>query len=124
MGDRMAYTLPSFDAGGRTSSKGRLEDGAMKFAAEGDRSHSHGTRQILFCTLFAVVLLLLFAPAAHAYVGPGAGFAVLSLFLTLFMASVQAVIAFLTWPIRQCFRFLRRRRAYRKAKTKRVVILG
>jgi predicted AlkP superfamily phosphohydrolase/phosphomutase len=96
----------------------------MKFAAGRDRSHSHGTRQILFCTLFAVVLLLLFAPAAHAYVGPGAGFAVLSSFLTLFLASVQAVIAFLTWPIRQCFRFLRRRRAYRKAKTKRVVILG
>jgi hypothetical protein len=71
-----------------------------------------------------VVLLLVFTPAAHAYVGPGAGFAVLSSFLTLFLASVQAVFAFLTWPIRQFFRFLRRRRAYGKAKTKRIVILG
>jgi len=96
----------------------------MKFAAEKDRKPLRGTRQILRCTLLAVVLLLLFTPAAHAYVGPGAGFAVLSSFLTLFLASVHAVIAFLTWPIRQCFRFLRRRRAYRKAKTKRVVILG
>jgi predicted AlkP superfamily phosphohydrolase/phosphomutase len=96
----------------------------MKFAAEEDRRDSRRTRQILRCALFAVVLLLLFTPAAHAYVGPGAGFAVLSSFLTLFLASVQAVLAFLTWPIRQCFRFLRRRRAYRKAKTKRVVILG
>jgi hypothetical protein len=69
-------------------------------------------------------MLLILAPAAHAYVGPGAGFAVLTSFLTLFLASVQAVFAFLTWPIRQCFRFLRRRRAYRKAKTKRIVILG
>jgi len=96
----------------------------MKFAAGEDRRDSRGTRQIVRCTLAAVASLLLFASVAHAYVGPGAGFAVLSSFLTLLLASVQAVITFLTWPIRQFFRSLRRRRAYRKAKTKRVVVIG
>ncbi len=70
------------------------------------------------------VVLLLFAPAADAYVGPGAGFAVLSSFLTLFLASLYSIFAFVTWPIRQFIRFLRRRRAYRKARVRRVVILG
>jgi predicted AlkP superfamily phosphohydrolase/phosphomutase len=83
-----------------------------------------GTQQILCCVLVAVLLLLIATPPAQAYVGPGAGFAAISSFLTLFLASIQAVFAFLTWPIRQFFRFLRRRRAYRRAKTKRVVILG
>jgi predicted AlkP superfamily phosphohydrolase/phosphomutase len=96
----------------------------MKFARGENRRNLRGTRQILRCVVVAVLLLLIFTPAAHAYVGPGAGFAVLSSFLTLFLASVQAIFAFLTWPIRQFFRFLRRRRAYLKAKTKRIVILG
>ncbi len=97
----------------------------MTFATKKEEQRiSDGTRRIFRCAVVAVVLLLVVAPVAQAYVGPGAGFAVLSSFLTLFLASVQAVFAFLTWPIRQCFRFLRRRRAYRKAKTKQIVILG
>jgi predicted AlkP superfamily phosphohydrolase/phosphomutase len=96
----------------------------MTFAKKEERESSDGTQQILRCAFVALVFLLIFTPVAHAYVGPGAGFAVLSSFLTLFLASVQAVFAFLTWPIRQFFRFLRRRRAYLKAKTKRIVILG
>ena len=69
-------------------------------------------------------LLLLCATPAHAYVGPGAGFAILSSFLTFFLATISSVFAFLTWPIRQIFRYRRRRRALRRAKVKRVVILG
>lgn len=96
----------------------------MTIARQQAQSKPHGKRQILRCIFVAVLLLLILTPPAHAYVGPGAGFVVLSSFLTLFLASIQAVFAFLTWPIRQFFRFLRRRRAYRRAKTKRVVILG
>jgi predicted AlkP superfamily phosphohydrolase/phosphomutase len=76
------------------------------------------------CAVAVSVSLLLFAPAANAYVGPGAGFAVLSSFLTLFLASLYSIFAFVTWPVRQFLRFLRRRRAYRKARVRRVVILG
>jgi len=71
--------------------------------------------------LLAVVLLPM---AAHAYAGPGAGFAVLSSFWALFVAFLYSFYALATWPIRQLFRFLRRRNAYGKAKFKRAVILG
>ena len=81
------------------------------------RTRRYVRRQVFRRIFIAVFLLLVLTPPAHAYVGPGAGFAVLSSFLTLFLASLQAIFAFLTWPIRQSFRFLRRRRAYRRAKT-------
>lgn len=83
-----------------------------------------GTQRLLRCAALALVLLLALPAAAHAYVGPGAGFAVLSSFLTLLLASVQAFFALLTWPVRQIFRARRRRRAYRRARTDRVIILG
>src|ERR1039458_3798546 len=50
-----------------------------------------------------------------AYAGPGAGFAVLSSFWTLFVAFLYSAYAFLTWPFRHLFRWLRRRKAYGKA---------
>src|SRR5713226_8320413 len=106
------------------ASQGNSEDGDMTISQQQIQRKLNATRQILRCIFVAVLLLLILTPPAHAYVGPGSGFAVLSSFLTLFLASMQAVFAFLTWPIRQFFRFLRRRRAYRRAKTKRVVILG
>jgi predicted AlkP superfamily phosphohydrolase/phosphomutase len=81
-------------------------------------------RPIIVGLVCAVLLVLIYAPTAEAYVGPGAGFAVLSSFLSLLLASLQAILAFLSWPIRQFFRFLRRRRVYREAKTKRAVIIG
>src|SRR5690242_5199164 len=70
------------------------------------------------------MILLLNAPRAHAYVGPGAGFAVVSSFLTFVIATFSSLFAFFTWPVRQFFRFRKRRRAIRRAKVKRVVILG
>ena len=73
----------------------------------------------------AAVALTLLSPApAQAYVGPGAGFAVLSSFLTLLLAFLYSLFAFLTWPVRQIFRLVRRQHAYRKAKVRRVVIIG
>jgi len=89
-----------------------------------NRGDSCENRYLLLSIFVAIVSFLIFAPVAHAYVGPGAGFAVLTSFLSWLLASLQAIFAFLTWPIRQFFRFLRHRRAYRKAKTKRAIILG
>lgn len=96
----------------------------MTFAQPRSQWNSRGPQRILRCAILALLLLLLWTPPAHAYVGPGAGFAVISSFLTILVASVQAVFALLTWPLRQFFRSLRRRRAYRRARTSRVVILG
>lgn len=82
------------------------------------------TRDSILLAGCGALLLLLWPAGVQAYVGPGAGFAVLSSFLTLFLAFVYAIFALMTWPLRQVFRLLRRRKAYNKAKVKRVVIVG
>ena len=69
-------------------------------------------------------LVLLFPLRSEAYAGPGAGFAVLSSFWTIFVAFLYSFYALLTWPIRQLLRLFRRRKAYAKAQVKRVVIVG
>ena len=74
--------------------------------------------------IVALAVLFLCPMAAHAYAGPGAGFAVLSSFWTLFVAFLYSIYAFFVWPFRQLFRVLRRRKAYGKAQIKRAVILG
>ena len=61
---------------------------------------------------------------SEAYAGPGAGFAVLSSFWTIFVAFLYSFYALVTWPIRQLLRMFRRRKAYGKAQVKRVVIVG
>src|SRR5450755_1953058 len=73
----------------------------------------------------AILGIAVFCPLpSHAYAGPGAGFAVLSSFWTLFVAFLYSIYAFLVWPFRQLFRLMRRRKAYGKAEIKRAVILG
>jgi predicted AlkP superfamily phosphohydrolase/phosphomutase len=74
--------------------------------------------------LVALLLVLFFPTRSHAYAGPGAGFAFLSSFWTLFVAFLYSAYAFVTWPFRQLFRWLRHRKAYGKASIKRAVILG
>jgi len=74
-----------------------------------------------------VALFLIDPPAAHAYIGPGAGFAVVSSFSVVFMALFLAVLKLLTWPIRWVIRTIRsikRRKAMASARAKRVVIVG
>ena len=73
---------------------------------------------------FALAIVLLFPQRSQAYAGPGAGFAVLSSFWTLFVAFLYSLYALLTWPIRHLLRLARRRNVYGKAKFKRAVILG
>jgi predicted AlkP superfamily phosphohydrolase/phosphomutase len=74
--------------------------------------------------LAAVALVLCFPLDSHAYAGPGAGFAVVSSFWTLFVAFFYSVYAFFSWPFRQFFRVLRRRKRRGKAVIQRAVILG
>ena len=83
------------------------------------------TRPGLFAALLLVLaLVLLFPQRSEAYAGPGAGFAVLSSFWTIFVAFLYSFYALVTWPIRQLLRMFRRRKAYGKAQVKRVVIVG
>src|ERR1700752_1430083 len=87
-------------------------------------STSRAERRRLLTYLAILGIALLCPQRSHAYAGPGAGFAVLSSFWTLFVAFIYSVYAFLVWPFRQLFRLLRRRKAYGKAQIKRAVILG
>jgi predicted AlkP superfamily phosphohydrolase/phosphomutase len=74
--------------------------------------------------VLAVVALFAWAPPALGYIGPGAGFAVLGSFLVFFLAMLSAVLTLFSWPIRWVYRALKGRKAMRRARVKRVVILG
>src|SRR5882672_1088972 len=74
--------------------------------------------------LLVIALVLLFPLRGEAYAGPGAGFAVLSSFWTIFVAFLYSFYALITWPIRHLLRMFRRRKTYGKAQVKRVVIVG
>ena len=81
-------------------------------------------QQLLLALIALTTLVFLFPTPSHAYAGPGAGFAVLSSFWTLFVAFLYSAYAFLTWPLRHLLRLLRRRKSSGKARIKRAVILG
>ncbi len=81
-------------------------------------------RRVASAVLLAVAFILVTPAAAHAYVGPGAGFAFLSSFLSLFLAFIYSFFAFITWPIRRIYRMLRSFKVYRRAIARRVVIVG
>jgi predicted AlkP superfamily phosphohydrolase/phosphomutase len=74
--------------------------------------------------LLAVILVLLMPGEARAYIGPGAGFALAGSFLAVFSAIISAVLTMITWPLRLLKRALFGWRALRRARFKRVVILG
>jgi len=71
----------------------------------------------------AVVAALAVAAPASAYIGPGAGFALLSSFLVAFVTFLAALLSLLLWPFRALLRVLRRRRLA-KPWARRVVIVG
>ncbi|MCK4997914.1 MAG: alkaline phosphatase family protein [Anaerohalosphaera sp.] len=75
--------------------------------------------------LLLILLVILALPGtAHAYIGPGAGFAIMGSFWVMFTALFSALIAILTWPIRFIIRSIKGRRAFARSKVKKVVILG
>ena len=80
--------------------------------------------RILSAIIVALLLVVLSPDLAHAYIGPGAGFALLYSFLALFISFLSAFLLILTWPFRMFLVLFRRRKAYAKAKVKRIVILG
>ena len=59
-----------------------------------------------------------------AYIGPGAGIALIGSFLAIFTAILSAIGVMLTWPIRRLWRAVRSRQAMGGAKVRRVVVLG
>jgi len=74
--------------------------------------------------LITVLLLILLPDQLHAYIGPGAGFAIAGSFLVMFTAILSALFVFLTWPIRYLIRKIRFRRVFALSRVKKVVVLG
>lgn len=74
--------------------------------------------------LLAVVILLLAQDQADAYIGPGAGFAVLGSALVMVGAMLAAIATLFTWPVRYLIRLIRGRRALARSRVKKVVVLG
>jgi predicted AlkP superfamily phosphohydrolase/phosphomutase len=75
--------------------------------------------------LLLVGLLVLLAPGpAFAYIGPGAGFALTGSFFAFFAAVFSAMLTTIAWPLRLLRRSLFGRRALRRSRYPRVVILG
>ena len=77
-------------------------------------------RRGVWLALFVAVAV---APA-EAYIGPGAGFAIASSFLTVLATMALAVLGLLLWPINWLIRAIRGRRTFARAKIKRLVVLG
>src|SRR5690606_34762008 len=62
-----------------------------------------------------------FADSAQAYIGPGAGFAILGSFMVLAVSMLLAFSTILLWPIRAMIRIFYKKRALQNAHVDRVV---
>ncbi len=81
-------------------------------------------RHLVEKILIFLGFLLLFPGTVEAYVGPGAGFAFISSFFTLFIALFLGCVTLLTWPVRWLFRSLRGNKLLAKSRVQQVVVLG
>jgi predicted AlkP superfamily phosphohydrolase/phosphomutase len=90
-----------------------------------NRSRTEGTSTVAAMLAVALCAALFIVPeTAHAYVGPGAGFALVGSFLALLAALASSIVSMLLWPIRFVVRWRRRRKALSRASARRVVVLG
>lgn len=96
----------------------------MRIHTNTRRSRRAYTIQARRFTWGLVVGALVAAEApAEAYIGPGAGFALLSSFLVLFTTILIVIASLLVWPFRTLWRVMTRRKAPR-ALIKRLIVVG
>ena len=80
-----------------------------------------GRRQVVLAWTLALVLAA--TVPTEAYIGPGAGFALLSSFFVLLTTVVVAITSLLFWPFRALLRVVRGKTAPR-ARIKRLIVVG
>jgi predicted AlkP superfamily phosphohydrolase/phosphomutase len=74
--------------------------------------------------LLAAFLVLCLPAVAHAYIGPGAGFALVTSFLSFVIAFFAAFFTVLTYPVRMLVKRIRRKRIPGRPRVKKVIVLG
>ena len=75
--------------------------------------------------MLAAACLVLLAPSvAHAYIGPGAGFAFAGSLFMMLAALGLALLTILLWPITTLWRLVRVGNPFKNASAKRVIIVG
>jgi predicted AlkP superfamily phosphohydrolase/phosphomutase len=74
--------------------------------------------------ILALFLVLLAPRAAHAYIGPGAGFALVSSFLSFVIAFFAAFFTVLTYPVRMIVRRTKRKKIQGTPRVKKVIVVG
>ncbi len=79
--------------------------------------------KLCWCLLFAVAFVV-FPQPVEAYVGPGAGFALVSSFLIVLSTLFLAFFTLLTWPFRMIVQTFRSWTALRQSRAKKVIVLG
>ncbi len=87
----------------------------------------HRTTTVLLTAACLWAAGRVFEPAGgtlEAYIGPGAGIALLGSFFAVFAAALSAFFFVLSWPLRMIWRGLRGARPYAKARVKKIVVLG
>lgn len=72
----------------------------------------------------ALFLLFAISRPAWAYIGPGAGFAVVSSFFIILLTAVVSLFSFLIWPFRAAWLWFKRSRNLAGRKAGRVVVVG
>ena len=72
----------------------------------------------------ALLISLLLSFPANAYIGPGAGFAILGSFMVFFFAIIAAILSVLIFPVRFVIRFIQVKKQGNKPFVKRVIVLG
>src|SRR5262245_61849299 len=80
-------------------------------------------RHRLIGVAVAAVFFALVPTPALAYIGPGAGFALLSSFLVVFTTLILAMLALLALPFRFLYRVIRRRPKV-KPRVRRMIVIG
>ncbi len=79
----------------------------------------------IFSRILLILLALFLWPvSSQAYIGPGAGFAILGSFMVFFFAFLAALMSVLVWPVRAVVRFIQIKRSGLHPHVKRVVIVG
>jgi len=74
--------------------------------------------------IFLVAFVLCLPATVLAYIGPGAGIAVLGSIVAVFTATLSALVALSTWPIRHLIRAIKRGRIFSRSRIKKCIVLG